>query len=90
MWRCAHDGHVRTVLSEKKFGTANRHTTSAVIKILAAFHRVKNNIDTLVLVTIRPGVQIPKFASVGGTLAHELRNQKGTLANSQSWCGFRI
>ena len=54
MWRCAHDGHVRSVASEKKFGTAKRHTMSAVSRIPAAFHRVKNNIDTIVLVTIAP------------------------------------
>ena len=54
MWRCAHDGHVRSVLSEKKFGKANRHTMNAVSRIPAAFHRVKNNIDTIVLVTIAP------------------------------------
>src|SRR5579859_5115337 len=45
MWRCAHCGQRAIVLSEKKFGTANRHTTSAVSKIAAAFHREKNNID---------------------------------------------
>ena len=33
------------MLSGKKFGTANRHTTSAVSKIAAAFHRVKNNME---------------------------------------------
>ncbi len=54
MWRCAHDGHFRIALSEKKFGKANRHTTSAVSRIPAAFHRVKNNIDTIVLVAIAP------------------------------------
>src|ERR1700730_16307622 len=54
MWRCAHDGHVRSVLSEKKFGKAKRHTMNAVSRIPAAFHRVKNNIDTIVLVTIAP------------------------------------
>jgi hypothetical protein len=43
MWRCANEGHARTALSEKKFGKANRHTTSAVSKMPAAFHRVKNN-----------------------------------------------
>ena len=47
MWRCAQDGHVRTVLSEKKFGSANRHTTSAVSRMPAAFHRVKNNMDSV-------------------------------------------
>ena len=34
-------------LSEKKFGTANRHTTSAMSRIPAAFHRVKNNMKRL-------------------------------------------
>src|ERR1700722_1026709 len=42
-WRCAHDGHRFTVLSGKKFGTAHRHTKSAVSRIATAFHRVKNN-----------------------------------------------
>src|ERR1700684_1318742 len=45
MCRCAHDGQCFTVLSGKKFGTANRHTTNAVSSIAAAFHRVKNNMD---------------------------------------------
>src|ERR1700731_2469326 len=44
-WRCAHVGHFFTVLSEKKFGTAHRHTTNAVSRIATTFHRVKNNID---------------------------------------------
>ena len=38
MWRCAHFGHFATVDSGKKFGTANRQTTSAVSRIAAAFH----------------------------------------------------
>src|SRR5579863_547305 len=45
IWRCAQLGQCWTTLSGKKFGTANRHTTSAVITIAAAFHRVKNNMD---------------------------------------------
>jgi hypothetical protein len=36
------------LLSGKKFGTAQRHTTNAVSKIAAAFHRVKNNIDAAI------------------------------------------
>ena len=40
-WRCAHFGQLCTVFSEKKFGTANRQTTSAVSTIAVAFHRVK-------------------------------------------------
>ena len=50
MWRCANDGHARTVLSEKKFGNANRHATSAISKMPAAFHRVKNNMRLTSLV----------------------------------------
>jgi hypothetical protein len=53
MWRCANVGHARTALSEKKFGKANRHTTSAVSKIPAAFHRVKNNMRLTVPVKDR-------------------------------------
>ena len=37
------DGQVFTIRSGKKFGTANKHTSSAVSRIAAAFHRVKNN-----------------------------------------------
>src|SRR5271154_3253760 len=44
MCRCAQVGQRFTVLSLKKFGTANRHMTSAVSTMPAAFHRVKNNI----------------------------------------------
>ena len=45
MWRCAQLGQDFTMRSGMKLGTANRHTTSAVSKIAAAFHRVKNNMD---------------------------------------------
>src|SRR5579863_3734246 len=45
MWRCAQLGQCWTTLSAKKFGTASRHTTRAVSRIAAAFHRVKNNMD---------------------------------------------
>src|SRR5205814_10248328 len=45
MWRCAHAGHVFTRSCGKKFGTAQRHTTSAVRMIASAFHRVKYNIE---------------------------------------------
>ena len=45
MWRCAHTGQVFTFASGKKFGTANRQTTSAVRMIASAFHRVKYNIE---------------------------------------------
>jgi hypothetical protein len=34
-----------TLASGKKFGTAQRHTTSAVRMIASAFHRVKYNIE---------------------------------------------
>src|SRR5712671_8101382 len=44
-WRCAHFGQPLTVASGKKFGTAQRHTTSAVSVIASAFHRVKYNIE---------------------------------------------
>src|SRR5258707_132931 len=44
-WRCAHFGQPFTVASGKKFGTAQRHTTSAVRMIASAFHRVKYNIE---------------------------------------------
>src|SRR6185437_10512526 len=43
--RCAQFGQVLTVASEKKFGTAQRHTSSAVRMIASAFHRVKYNIE---------------------------------------------
>jgi hypothetical protein len=43
MWRCAQLGQREIVSAEKKFGSANRHTKSAVSRIAAAFHRVKNN-----------------------------------------------
>ena len=45
MWRCAQSGQVLTLSGEKKFGTANRQTTSAVRMIASAFHRVKYNIE---------------------------------------------
>src|SRR5580704_9731709 len=45
IWRCAQLGQRATVFSEKKFGTAKRHTTSAKSRIAAAFHRVKNNME---------------------------------------------
>src|SRR6185369_18022266 len=54
MWRCAQDGHLRSVLSETKFGTANRQTITAVSRIATTFHREKNNIDAIVLVTAAP------------------------------------
>ncbi len=38
MWRCAQAGQLLTVLSGKKFGTANRQTISAVSRIANAFH----------------------------------------------------
>src|SRR5208282_213106 len=69
---CAQEGHVRTALSEKKFGTANRHAMSAVIRIPAAFHRVKNNIDSIVLVTVvprRPYDQLALSSFTGSPLA---------------------
>src|SRR6476659_6791308 len=44
-WRCAHFGQPLTVASGKKFGTAQRHTTSAIRMIPSAFHRVKYNIE---------------------------------------------
>src|ERR1700689_1851111 len=44
-WRCAQAGQCLTTLSGKKFGTAHRHTASAVSRIATAFHRVKNNMD---------------------------------------------
>ena len=37
--------NVRNNFSEKKFGTAKRHTASAVSKIATAFQRVKNNME---------------------------------------------
>ncbi len=37
MWRCAHVGQRLTVLSGKKFGTANRQTMNAVSRIAVAF-----------------------------------------------------
>src|SRR6201986_5451698 len=54
MWRCAQDGQVRSVLSEKKFGTAKRETIAAMSRVAAAFHREKNNIEAIVLVTAAP------------------------------------
>ncbi len=45
MWRCAQTGQVFTLASGKKFGTANRQTTSVVRMIASAFHRVKYNIE---------------------------------------------
>ena len=33
MWRCAQDGQLRSVFSGKKFGTAKRHTMSAVSRM---------------------------------------------------------
>src|ERR1700761_392979 len=45
MRRCAHCGQVLTCASGKKFGTAQRHTTSAVRMMPSAFQRVKYNIE---------------------------------------------
>ena len=39
MWRCAQVGHLCTMLSGKKLGTANRQTRVAVSRIAAAFAR---------------------------------------------------
>src|SRR5215467_15781427 len=44
MRRCAQSGQLLTVASGKKFGTAKRHTSSAVRMMPSAFHRVKYNI----------------------------------------------
>ncbi len=41
MWRCAHFGQVLTVLSGKKFGTANRQTSNATPMIEMVFQGVK-------------------------------------------------
>src|SRR6476620_7059195 len=54
MWRRAQDGPWRSVFSEKKFGTAKRHTIAAVSRIAATFHREKNNIDAIILVRVAP------------------------------------
>src|SRR5271169_3805123 len=70
MWRCAQAGHLRITFSGKKLGTANRHTTSAVSRIPAAFHRVKNNMDSIVLASPpslprqRPGERRRRLAVV--------------------------
>ena len=45
MCRCAHTGQVFTRSWEKKFGTANRQTISAVRMIASAFHREKYSIE---------------------------------------------
>src|ERR1700749_1599320 len=78
MWRCAQDGQVRSVLSEKKFGTAKRHTIAAATRIAAAFHREKNNTDAIGLVTAAPPPpQSREAARSGGPHRLALRPRLG-------------
>src|SRR5436190_15712726 len=68
MWRCAQLGQCLITFSEKKLGKARRHTARAVSKIAAAFQRVKNNIDCVVL-TLRRRLQHGALPSSAGQLA---------------------
>src|SRR3954449_3915030 len=65
-WRCAHFGQVFTFASGKKFGTAHRHTTSAVRMIASAFHRVKYNIVSTRQIFRERGAQSARGFVFGG------------------------
>src|ERR1700722_9335181 len=72
-WRCAQAGQCLTTLSGKKFGTAHRHTASAVSRIATAFHRVKNNMDLDVPRYDRaPAAAARPAKSAGAVVLHRL------------------